>query len=189
MVNKDKRSNSRSDASQGDFLPPDYIFPNVKEIPLVPLHLNAHKLSANAGSTAKPNTCLKQLTFSGWNPPQGKRKMRGDLMYLHVITNEDKRYHLTASVKGFFVNQCVYSVLFTSQMNRPLKFVRFIGLYYLFRSSDDVFNPKQDNSHKLYHSLIDLLNMLSPSFKKNFSAIQKKRYLLKKLSFFGVCVT
>lgn len=63
----------------------------------MPLHLNVLKL--------KQLTCLKQLTFSGWNPPQGKRKMKGDLMYLHVITNEDKRYHVTASVKGFFVNQ------------------------------------------------------------------------------------
>lgn len=43
------------------------------------------------------------------------------------------------------------------------------------RSTDDVFNPKQDNSHKTYHSLVDLLNTLSASFKKNFSAIQKKR--------------
>lgn len=68
-------------------------------------------------------------------------------MYLHVITVEDKRYHMTASIKGFFVNQ----------------------------STDDVFNPKPDNSHKTYHSLADLLNILSPTFKKNFSAIQKKR--------------
>lgn len=73
--------------------------------------------------------------------------MKGDLMYLHVITNEDKRYHLTASTRGFYVNL----------------------------STDDTFNPKQDNSHKIQHSLVDLLNSLSVSFKKNFSFVQKKR--------------
>ena len=73
--------------------------------------------------------------------------MKGDLMYLHVITNEDKRYHLTASTRGFYVNL----------------------------STDDEFNPKQDNSHKIHHSLVDLMNSLSASFKKNFSFVQKKR--------------
>ena len=106
---------------------------------MLPLHLNTAK--------GKQPACLKQLTFSGWNPPPGKRKMKGDLMYLHVITVEDKRYHLTASLKGFFVNQ----------------------------STDDAFNPKQDTAHKMQHSLVDLFNTLSNTFKKNFLAIQKKR--------------
>ena len=87
------------------------------------------------------------MTFSGWNPPTGKRKMKGDLMYLHIITCEDKRYHVTASTKGFFVNQ----------------------------STDDTFNPKAENSKQVYHSLVDLLVILSPSFKKNFQLIQRKR--------------
>ena len=73
--------------------------------------------------------------------------MSGDLMYLHIITVEDTRYHLTASTRGFFVNQCTV----------------------------DTFNPKQDNAYKIYHSLVDLLNVLSQTFKKNFSIIQKKR--------------
>ena len=83
-----------------DFQPPEYVLPNCKDVPLLPLHLGArNKLQQQAPA------CLKQLTFSGWNPPPGKRKMKGDLMYLHVITCEDKRFHITASVKGFFVNQ------------------------------------------------------------------------------------
>lgn len=65
-----------------------------------------NKDNSNAnGSSIVSASCLKQLTFSGWNPPNGKRKMKGDLLYLHVITNEDKRFHITASIKGFFVNQ------------------------------------------------------------------------------------
>lgn len=122
-----------------DSQPPDYILPNNKELPIMPLHLN--------GIKTKQPACLKHLTFSGWNPPPGKRKMNGDLMYLHIITVEDKRYHLTASTRGFFVNHC----------------------------TDDVFNPKQDNAYRIYHSLVDLLQVLSPTFKKNFSIIQKKK--------------
>lgn len=120
-----------------DCQPLDYILPNSKDVPLAPLHLN--------GIKTKQPSCLKQLTFSGWNPPPGKRKMKGDLMYMHVITNEDKRYHLTASTRGFYINQ----------------------------STDDTFNPKQDNSHKISHSLVDLLNNLSASFKKTFPQFKK----------------
>jgi protein TIF31 len=82
---------------QNDHLPPDYILPNVKDVPIMPLHLS--------GIKNKRILCLKQLTFSGWNPPPGKRKMKGDLLYLHVITLEDKRYHITASTRGFYINQ------------------------------------------------------------------------------------
>jgi protein TIF31 len=80
-----------------DLSVPEFVLPNQKETPITPLHLN--------GIKQRPPSCLKQLTFSGWNPPIGKRKMKGDLMYLNVITNEDKRYHITASTKGFYVNQ------------------------------------------------------------------------------------
>ena len=52
--------------------------------------------------------CVKVLTYSGWNPPPGNRRMHGDLLYIYVVTLEDKKYHLTASTHGFFVNQSVY---------------------------------------------------------------------------------
>jgi protein TIF31 len=68
-------------------------------------------------------------------------------MYLHIIICEDKLYHVTASTKGFFVNQ----------------------------STDDVFSPKAENAKQTHHSLADLLIVLSPSFKKNFQLIQRKR--------------
>lgn len=29
----------------------------------------------------------------------------GDLLYLYVLTLEDKKYHITASTRGFYVNQ------------------------------------------------------------------------------------
>lgn len=90
---------------------------------------------------------LKVLTASGWNPPPGTRKLHGDLMYLYVVTLEDKRFHLTASTRGFYVNM----------------------------SSEEEFNPRAANPKLVYHSLIDLLGQISPMFKRNFAIIQKKR--------------
>lgn len=92
---------------------------------------------------------LKVLTTSGWNPPPGTRKLHGDLMYLFIVTSEDKRFHLTASTRGFYINQ----------------------------SSEEEFNPKPAAPKLVYHSLIDLLSQISPTFKRNFAMIQKKRQL------------
>ncbi|XP_076160033.1 clustered mitochondria protein homolog [Ptiloglossa arizonensis] len=91
--------------------------------------------------------CLKVLTTSGWNPPPGYRKLHGDLLYLHAVTLEDKQYYLTACARGFFVNQ----------------------------STKEVFNPKPATPSHLCHSLIELLNQLSPAFKRGFAAMQRRR--------------
>lgn len=56
-------------------------------------------------SFPQPLQCLKVLTMSGWNPPPGNRKMHGDLMYLFVITAEDRQVSITASTRGFYLNQ------------------------------------------------------------------------------------
>lgn len=93
-------------------------------------------------------SALKVLTASGWNPPPGLRKLRGDLMYLYVVTLEEKRIHVTSSSRGFYVNQ----------------------------STDEVFNPKPANPKLIFHSLVDLLAHLSPAFKRNYTLIQKRRH-------------
>ena len=69
-------------------------------------------------------------------------------MYLYVITLEDKRYHITSSTRGFYVNE----------------------------STEEEFNPKPANPKVVHHSLIDLLNQISPTFKRNFALIQRKRH-------------
>ncbi|XP_067651170.1 clustered mitochondria protein homolog [Haliotis asinina] len=122
-----------------DCTPPDYIMPNSKERPLIPLHPGIKE--------QRGPQCIKVLTYSGWNPPPGNRRMHGDLLYLYVVTLEDKKYHVTASTRGFFLNQ----------------------------STEDDFNPKAAQPKYLSHSLIDLLNQISPGFKKNFSMLLKKR--------------
>ncbi|KAI4897571.1 hypothetical protein NFI96_020853, partial [Prochilodus magdalenae] len=119
--------------------PPEYILPGTKECFLAPLQPQTENL--------KPTECLKVLATSSWNPPPGNRKMHGDLMYLNVVTMEDRHCSVTASARGFYLNQ----------------------------STTFSFNPKPASPSVLSHSLVELLNQISPVFKKNFSALLRRR--------------
>ncbi|XP_053562254.1 clustered mitochondria protein homolog isoform X2 [Bombina bombina] len=134
-----KKKKKGTELEQIDCTPPEYILPSSKERPLCPLQPQNKEW--------KPLQCLKVLTMSGWNPPPGNRKMHGDLMYLYVITMEDRHVSITASTRGFYLNQ----------------------------STAYNFNPKPANPSFLSHSLVELLNQVSPTFKRNFAALQKKR--------------
>jgi protein TIF31 len=69
-------------------------------------------------------------------------------MYLLVVTLEDKTCNITASPRG----------------------------YYLNRSTMDNFDPLPAAPNNfLSHSLIELLNQISPAFRKNFTQLQKRR--------------
>ncbi|XP_078278905.1 clustered mitochondria protein homolog isoform X1 [Rhinoraja longicauda] len=134
-----KRKRKGSELEQVDCTPPEHILPGSKERPLLTLQPQS--------KDAKPLQCLKVLTMSGWNPPPGNRKMHGDLMYLYVVTVEDRHISITASTRGFYTNQ----------------------------STAYSFNPKPASPSFLSHSLVELLSQISPTFKKNFAALQKKR--------------
>ncbi|XP_056414428.1 clustered mitochondria protein homolog isoform X2 [Hyla sarda] len=134
-----KKKKKGTELEQIDCTPPEYILPGGKERPLCSLQPQ--------NKDWKPLQCLKVFTMSGWNPPPGNRKMHGDLMYLYVITMEDRHVSITASTRGFYLNQ----------------------------STAYTFNPKPANPSFLSHSLVELLNQVSPIFKKNFATLQKKR--------------
>ncbi|XP_061072739.1 clustered mitochondria protein homolog isoform X2 [Conger conger] len=128
-----------SELEQIDCTPPEHILPGSKDRPLAPLQpLNRDW---------KPLQCLKVLTMSGWNPPPGNRKMHGDLMYLYLVTVEERHISVTASTRGFYLNQ----------------------------STTYTFNPKPASPSFLSHSLVELLSQISPAFKKNFTTLQRKR--------------
>uniref|UniRef100_A0ABD2XNR3 Clustered mitochondria protein homolog n=1 Tax=Trichogramma kaykai TaxID=54128 RepID=A0ABD2XNR3_9HYME len=139
VTNGDILEKKKSRADSVDCTPPDYILPGCRERPLLPLQPQAKE--------QRCPPCLKVLTTSSWNPPPGYRKLHGDLMYLHVVTLEDKQFYLTACARGFFVNQ----------------------------STKETFNPKPSVPCHLCHSLIDLLNYLSPAFKRGFAGMQRRR--------------
>ncbi|KAG9510082.1 Clustered mitochondria protein-like protein, partial [Fragariocoptes setiger] len=134
----DRKAKSKN--SYIDCTPPSYILPGTKDRLLLPLQpiSDDHKVS----------TALKVLTASNWNPPPGHRKLHGDLIYISVVTNEDKKLSITGSTRGFFLNQ----------------------------STEEEFDPTPASPKIIHHSLIDLLSGQSPSFKRNFSSIQRKRH-------------
>ena len=89
---------------------------------------------------------VKSLALSAWNPPPHHLRMRGHLLYLQVTTNEGEQHYLTCTVSGFFVNKS------TNNKFDPLP-----------RSPPHSFSA---------HSLLTLLEQLSPSFSASFQRLQ-----------------
>ncbi|KAK0420690.1 hypothetical protein QR680_014829 [Steinernema hermaphroditum] len=123
----------------GDCLPPNYLLPGSHDRPLDPLFPQTKEL---------PLGVVRNISVSSYNPPPGPRKMRGDVLYLAVDTMENRRFHITACNRGFFINS----------------------------STDTMFKPTPSSQFKgVHHSLVDLLSSVSSTFKKNFPALMKRR--------------
>ncbi|KAK9461675.1 clustered mitochondria-domain-containing protein [Lipomyces oligophaga] len=92
--------------------------------------------------------CVKSLGLSMWHPPAPNFRLRGHLLYLQVLTLEGNLYHITADLSGFYVSNS------TNQKFDP--------------------SPKKGSGHKLEkaHSLLVLLEQLSPKFKEELLAWQ-----------------
>ncbi|KAI9279396.1 clustered mitochondria-domain-containing protein, partial [Umbelopsis sp. AD052] len=94
--------------------------------------------------------CLKSFGLSGWNPVPQAQKLKGDLLYLVFTTLENETVHITSNVRGFFVSN----------------------------SSNNKFDPtlkRAPSAEKLTesHSLITLLQHVSPLFATTFEKLQK----------------
>ena len=89
-----------------------------------------------------PVATVKSLLLSQWNPPPPHRRTQGDLLYLTFTSLEGDLYHITGHIRGFFVS----------------------------RSTNQKFDPTPKNPQKLpSHSLLTLLESLSPQFSNSFS--------------------
>ncbi|CAB4399183.1 unnamed protein product [Rhizophagus irregularis] len=90
--------------------------------------------------------CLDSLYLSGWNPVPFERRRRGDLLYLTTTTIEGEILHITSAINGFFAN----------------------------KSTMKNFDPNPRSDLKVYHahSLVSLLQAISPSFRANFKSLQ-----------------
>ncbi|KAM0334060.1 hypothetical protein ACHAQA_001080 [Verticillium albo-atrum] len=90
---------------------------------------------------------IKTITLSSWNPPPCHLKQRGHLLYLIITTNEGEQYQVTSHVGGFYVN----------------------------KSSNSKFDPLPRPAPKgqSAHSLLSLLELISPSFDSAFRALQE----------------
>ncbi|KAL9603250.1 MAG: hypothetical protein Q9219_001271 [cf. Caloplaca sp. 3 TL-2023] len=92
-----------------------------------------------------PLKVIKSLSVSSWNPPPPPYRQRGHLMYLQLTTNEGEQFQITSHVSGFFVN----------------------------KSSNNKFDPmpKASPNTTVAHSLLTLIQSLSPSFGVLFNRL------------------
>ncbi|KAL8906419.1 MAG: hypothetical protein Q9207_002043 [Kuettlingeria erythrocarpa] len=90
---------------------------------------------------------IKSLSVSSWNPPPPSFRQRGHLLYLQLTTNEGEQFQITSHVSGFFVN----------------------------KSSNTKFDPLPKTSPKAVtaHSLLSLIESLSPSFHASFNSLME----------------
>lgn len=89
---------------------------------------------------------IKQLALSSWNPPPRNRQLVGDLLYVEITTCENKKFTVTCSRRGWFVNNC----------------------------SSNKFDPLA-NGTSIYHSLVTLLINSSNKFKTAFGQMKVRR--------------
>ena len=103
--------------------------------------------------------CVRGLCLSPWNPPPYYLRQQGHLLYLQVATLEAETVHITSHVSGFYVN----------------------------KSSSVKFDPSPRTSPKplAAHSLVTLIGMISPSFNKEFEALQEYNATRDPLITFG----
>ncbi|KAL5113359.1 Intracellular distribution of mitochondria [Pleosporales sp. CAS-2024a] len=102
--------------------------------------------------------CIKSISLSAWNPPPYHLRTRGHLLYLVATTNENEQHHITSHVTGFFVN----------------------------KSSNASFDPAPRQGPKALHahSLLTLLEKLSPSFAASFQQLLEHNATKELLTIF-----
>lgn len=111
--------------------------------------------------TAEPAPkTVKALSLSPWNPPPYSLRQKGHLLYILLTTNEGEQHHITSHVSGFYVN----------------------------KSTNNKFDPFPRTSPKPFsaHSLLALLEQVSPSFDAAFKALQEFNGQKDPLSAFQV---
>lgn len=101
---------------------------------------------------------IKSISVSPWNPPPYHLRSKGHLLYLLLTTNENEQHHITATVAGFYVN----------------------------KSSNAKFDPSPRQAPKAHaaHSLLTLLEELSPSFSQAFQSYLEHTQKRDPLTFF-----
>lgn len=101
---------------------------------------------------------IKSISVSPWNPPPYHLRSKGHLLYLLLTTNENEQHHITATVAGFYVN----------------------------KSSNAKFDPSPRQAPKAHsaHSLLELIEQLSPSFSSSFKEYLEHTQKRDPLTFF-----
>ncbi|XP_026199625.1 clustered mitochondria protein homolog isoform X2 [Anabas testudineus] len=95
-------SSTKTESTNQDGAPPEYLLPGSSERPIMALLPHS--------SQPEVPSYLRDLSLSCWNPPPGHRKLQGDFMYITAVTMEGRRHEITACPKGFFLNRSTEDV-------------------------------------------------------------------------------
>ncbi|KAL7677563.1 hypothetical protein ACOME3_003798 [Neoechinorhynchus agilis] len=120
-------------------------------------HRSRNRHSRDPGSL--DSSLPVHISYSGWNPPLPYKRLHGDLAYLCIQTNpwsskaSSRVLHVTACSRGFFINQC----------------------------TNETFDPNPANGRTIFHSIVDLLMVNCPDFRKQWRRILDMRNNLNPL--------
>ncbi|TVY84941.1 Clustered mitochondria protein-like protein [Lachnellula suecica] len=103
---------------------------------------------------------VKSISVSPWNPPPYHLRQKGHLLYLQVTTNEGEQHQITSHVSGFYVN----------------------------KSSNSKFDPFPRGAPKAHsaHSLLNLIDEISPSFDASFKKLLESNNTKEPLANFQI---
>lgn len=103
---------------------------------------------------------VKSISVSPWNPPPHHLRQKGHLLYIQVGTLEGEQWQITAHVSGFYINKC----------------------------SNTKFDPFPRTDAKAYHahSLLRLLELISPSFPTALLKLQEYNNQREPLATFQI---
>lgn len=103
---------------------------------------------------------IKGISVSPWNPPPYHLRQKGHLLYLQVTTNEGEQYQITSHVSGFYLN----------------------------KSTNSKFDPSPRGAPKAHsaHSLLNLINEISPSFDASFKKLLESNNTKEPLANFQI---
>ncbi|XP_071380318.1 clustered mitochondria protein homolog isoform X1 [Centroberyx affinis] len=99
---KRSSSNTKTEPTNQDGAPPEYLLPGSAERPLMVLLPHS--------SQPEVPSSLRDVSLSCWNPPPGHRKLQGDFLYITVVTTEGRRCEITSCPRGFYLNRSTEEV-------------------------------------------------------------------------------
>lgn len=77
--------------------------------------------------TETPPKCLTSLAYSGWHPPPGNRKLKGEVAYLRVVTRNNIVAHVVCHSSGFYISRSTDDSFLPQESDRPCRSDTLVG--------------------------------------------------------------
>jgi hypothetical protein len=115
---------------------------------------------------------IKSVFTSGWNPPPPPRKLKGDLLYLEVITANEGTFYITAVARYviFMLSLECLSRICANVLCCVILFCPCLSGFYVSKSNRGHFDPSPAANHHFSHELLTLLLSASATFRAAWAA-------------------